>query len=117
MRNERGHPYSVYSGGAPGTSTPSALARLRAIRAASARPPERAQVLTGARILPFRSSRPDGEPYRLRMDRDYTTDAVRDGEPCPTCQSTDWRLVSGGLWLCGSSLHYWAPARPTGASS
>ena len=70
-----------------------------------------------ARILPFRSSRPDGEPYRLRMDRDYTTDAVRDGEPCPTCQSTDWRLVSGGLWLCGSSLHYWAPARPTGATS
>ena len=72
--------------------------------------------LESARIIPF-PARPTGTPYRLRLGRDYTTDAVRDGEPCPACRSTDWRLVSCGLWLCGSSLHYWAPARPTGATS
>jgi hypothetical protein len=67
--------------------------------------------LDGARVLPFRPSRPAGDPYRLRMGRDYVADAVRDGEPCPGCGSTEWRAVSAGLWLCGSSLHYWSPPR------
>jgi ribosomal protein L37AE/L43A len=31
-------------------------------------------------------------------------------EPCPSCQGTDWRLVSAGLWLCRCGA-YWSPAR------
>ena len=67
--------------------------------------------LEGANVLPFRPTRPAGEPYRLG-DHHYMADAVRGGEPCPTCRSTDWRLTPTGHWLCGSSLHYWQPARP-----
>jgi len=55
-------------------------------------------------------SRPVGTPYRLWLGRDHTTDAVRDGEPCPSCQGTDWRLVAAGLWLCRCGA-YWSPAR------
>jgi hypothetical protein len=69
------------------------------------------EALTGARILQF-PTRPAGTPYRLRLGRDYSTDAVKDGEPCSTCQGTAWRLVLAGLWLCGGG-HYWSPRRET----
>jgi hypothetical protein len=68
-----------------------------------------AAVLTRAKVIPF-PARPPGTHYRPRLGRDYVIDAVRDGEPCPVCQGTDWRLVSAGLWLCNGG-HYWSPRR------
>ncbi len=67
------------------------------------------RVNEGARVLPF-PTRPDGKPYRLHLARDHQTDAVKDGEPCPVCRATDWRLTPPGLWMDDAG-HYWSPAR------
>jgi hypothetical protein len=68
------------------------------------------RVNEAARILPFRPPRPSGTPFRLRLGRDYLTDAVRGGEPCPTCQCTSWRLTPPRLWMDDRG-HYWSPRR------
>jgi hypothetical protein len=65
--------------------------------------------LVGGKVLLF-PTRPTGTSYRLWLAPNYQTDAVKNGEPCPTCQGTDWRLVSAGLWLCDQG-HYWSPRR------
>jgi hypothetical protein len=55
--------------------------------------------------------RPPGTPHHLSLGGGHTTDAIRNGEPCPICRCTDWRLVAEGLWLDDGG-HYWSPSRP-----
>ena len=103
----------------PRTLPPDLAAAIRANRA------EVLTILSGpstfpGRVLTFSVHRrrpaaplpthPAGTPYRLRLARDYSTDAVKDGEACPTCQGTDWRLTPPGLWMDDAG-HYWSPPR------
>jgi hypothetical protein len=104
----RAHRFSAHHPASPASGEGDSVALALAVLARESTSPA-APCLTGGKVLSF-PTRLTGTPHRLYLTRDHTTDAVKSGEPCPTCQCTSWRLTPPGLWIDDRG-HYWSPRR------